>query len=183
VVGASPTDDTLVKDIDHLQPLIEPQERLSTRSEETAAALAPAESWYETTSASSGVKLSGDRAVFAQAAGAAATFTFTGTGVSWIGVPCEICGTADVWIDGTRVTMVDTYAPARPAASTTIYRSPPLAAGSHTLVVRVTGDRNGSSGGAFVVVDAFDVTVDGGNLLLPISLAPTSVLGAAGLRP
>jgi hypothetical protein len=57
VVGASPTDDTLVKDIDHLQPLIEPQERLSTRSEETAAALAPAESWYETTEHQQGRRL------------------------------------------------------------------------------------------------------------------------------
>jgi hypothetical protein len=138
---------------------------ISTHSEETAAALAPAESWYETTSASSGVKLSGDRAVFAQAAGAAATFTFTGTGVSWIGIPCEICGIATVLIDGTRVATVDTFAPARPAASTAMFASPPLAAGSHTLVIEVTGTANPSSTAAFVVVDAFDATVDGAGLL------------------
>lgn len=145
---------------------------LRTRSEETAGTRAPSGAWYEATSAGSGVALSGGRAVFAQLAGASATFTFTGTGVRWIGVPCEICGTADVWIDGTRVTMVDTYAPARPAASTTIFTSPALAAGSHTLVIAVTGDRNGSSGGAFVVVDAFDVVLDGATLLPAIQTSP-----------
>ena len=130
----------------------------STRFEESAATPAPAGAWFETTSAGVGVALSGDRAVFASAAGATATFTFTGTGVRWIGFPCERCGIADVLIDGTRVGTVDTFASARPAASTTMFASPPLAAGSHAVVIEVTGTANASSGDMFIVVDAFDVT-------------------------
>src|SRR3989442_12759620 len=88
------------------------------RSEETAGTLAPRDAWSETTSADSGVALSGDRAVYGSAAGSTATFTFTGTGVRWIGVPCEVCGVANVWIDDARVATVDTFAPTRPATST-----------------------------------------------------------------
>jgi photosystem II stability/assembly factor-like uncharacterized protein len=143
-----------------------------SRSEETSARLAGG--WFEITSAGVGVTLSGGRAV-AAAAEATASFTFTGTGVRWIGVPCEICGIATVLIDGTRVATVDTFAATRPAASMTVYTSPRLAVGSHTLVIEVTGTANAASGGAFVVVDAFETTVDGGVLVSPISLAPSSV--------
>lgn len=45
-------------------------------------------------------------------------------------------------------------------------------------MIEVTGTANTSSGDAFVVVDAFEVTLDGAGLLPPISMAPTSVLGA-----
>ena len=148
------------------------------RSEETAGTLAPRDAWSETTSADSGVALSGDRAVYGSAAGATATFTFTGTGVRWIGVPCEVCGVANVWIDDARVATVDTFAPTRPATSTVVYTSPRLGAGSHTLVIEVTGMVNTSSGDAFVVVDAFEVTLDGAGLLPPISAAATRALGA-----
>jgi photosystem II stability/assembly factor-like uncharacterized protein len=131
---------------------------LFDRFEETAATLAPAEAWSEATRTGADVRLSGDRGVFAAAPGATATFTFTGTGVSWLGFPCELCGIADVLIDGARVATVDTFASARPAASTVMFTTPRLAAGSHTLVIEVTGTANASSGDAFIVVDAFDVT-------------------------
>jgi hypothetical protein len=143
------------------------------RFEETAATLAG--SWFETTSAGAGVALSGDRAVYASAAGATATFTFTGTGVRWIGMACEICGIAEVLIDGTRVATVDTFAPVRPAASSAVYTSPRLALGSHTLVIEVTGSANTASSGAFVVVDAFDATLDGASLVPPIPVAPSNL--------
>jgi hypothetical protein len=142
------------------------------RSEETSATLAGG--WFEMTSASTGVALSGGRAV-AAAVAATASFTFTGTGVRWIGVPCEICGIANVLIDGTRVGTIDTFAPTRPAASTAVYTSPRLVAGSHTVVIEVTGTANAASGGAFVAVDAFDVTLDGGGVVSPIPVAPSSV--------
>src|SRR2546422_6281053 len=48
--------------------------------------------------------------------------------------------------------------PTRPVTSTVVYTSPRLGAGSHTLVIEVTGMVNTSSGDAFVVVDAFEVT-------------------------
>jgi len=129
----------------------------STRFEETSATLAPAASWSGVTSASTGVALSGDFAVIAPDAGATATFTFSGTGVSWIGFKCERCGIARVHLDGAVVATVDTYAPTRPAASGSLFSTTGLAAGSHTLVIEVTGTNNASSVGPFIVVDAFDV--------------------------
>jgi hypothetical protein len=131
-----------------------------TRFEETAATLAPAGAWSELTSASAEVPLSGGRAVFTDTARATATFTFTGTGVSWLGLRCETCGIASVRLDGTQAT-VDTFAP-RPRSAGVVFQRSGLAPGSHTLVIEVTGDRNPSSGGMFIVVDAFEVTGDGG---------------------
>jgi hypothetical protein len=127
-----------------------------TRFEETAATPAPAEAWWEVTNWNAGVKLSGDRAVYSVTNGARATFTFTGTGVSWLGVQCEICGIAHVNLDGASVGTVDTFAPDRRGSF--LFRASGLAAGTHTLVIEVAGVANVSSGGISVVVDAFDVT-------------------------
>ena len=58
-----------------------------------------------------------------------------------------------------------------------MYTSPPLAAGSHTLAIEVTGIANTSSVGPFIVVDAFDVTLDGAGALPPIPPVPRLTLG------
>src|SRR6266571_8504162 len=71
--------------------------------------------------AGAGVTLSGGQAAYSGAAGATATFTFSGTGVSWIGMKCEQCGIARVHLDGAVVATVDTYAPTRPATSGAMY--------------------------------------------------------------
>jgi hypothetical protein len=93
-------------------------------------------------------------------AGATVTYTFTGTAVSWIGLQCSICGIATVSIDGGDATSVDTAGPAAPGSpgltSEAVFTSPPLAPGSHTIVITVTGTT--TSSGAHIVVDAFDVT-------------------------
>src|SRR5881628_602192 len=89
--------------------------------------------------------LSRDRAAYSRDAGATATVPFVGTGIRWLGLPCELCGLADVLIDGTRVATVDTYGPARPAASMVMYTSPPLEPGSHTLTIEVAGHANPAS--------------------------------------
>ena len=129
-----------------------------TRFEETAAILAPGGAWTTISSGQAGAAMSGDSAVLSNATGATATFTFSGTGVSWIGLPCEICGIANVSIDGAPVATVDTFAPSRPATSQPVFATSGLGAGGHTLVIEMTGTQNPSSGGAYVVVDAFDVT-------------------------
>jgi hypothetical protein len=108
---------------------------------------------------------SGDTARSSNVAGDTASFVFTGTGVSWIGLRCSICGKAKVSIDGVEVASeIDTAGAAAPGspglASEVVFTASSLAPGSHTMVITVTGTT--SSGGAHVVVDAFDVTGAGG---------------------
>jgi hypothetical protein len=90
-------------------------------------------------------------------AGARATFAFTGTSVSWVGYRDRWSGIARVSLDGVLAATVDTYAAVDQAQAVLFSRSG-LAAGAHTLVVEVTGQRHPSSGGAWVWIDAFDVS-------------------------
>jgi hypothetical protein len=88
--------------------------------------------------------------------GSQANFTFTGTSVRWIGLRQYTTGIARVYVDGIFVTDVDTYAPTS-GPQDTLFASAPLAAGSHTLTIEVTGRKNAASVNTWVVVDAFDV--------------------------
>lgn len=67
---------------------------------------------------------------------------------------------AEIKPSGTPRGSVDTAGPAAvgsPAlASTSVFTASGLAPGTHTLVITVTG--NTTSGGAHVIIDAFDVT-------------------------
>ena len=87
-------------------------------------------------------------------AGATATFSFTGTSVSWIG--CEkgsAGGVADVFIDGvvqTRVKLNQSYP--TEGYQMTVFRKDGLAFGPHTITIQVV-----NTDGSYVVVDAFDV--------------------------
>ncbi len=84
----------------------------ATRVEEDnpAVSAGPAGAWVlrgaEIAAFSSGAAGSSD------IAGATATLSFTGTGVSWIGLKCSVCGIATVSIDGGAATSVDTAGPA-----------------------------------------------------------------------
>ncbi len=103
---------------------------------------------------------SGGSAGSSDIVGATATFTFTGTSVSWIGLKCNICGIATVSVDGGAATTVDTagaVAVGSPGlASAPVFTVSGLASGAtHTLVITVTG--TASSNGAHIIVDAFDV--------------------------
>ncbi len=89
-------------------------------------------------------------------AGAQVTFTFTGTSVRWIGLRGPNTGKARAFLDGSFVTDVDTYAPSN-GRQDTLFTSPPLAAGPHTLTIEVLGDKNPASTNVVIVVDAFDV--------------------------
>jgi len=132
----------------------------ATRIEENNPAVnaSPAGAWVlrgaEIAAFSSGAAGSSD------IAGATATLSFTGTGVSWIGLKCSVCGIATVSIDGGAATSVDTAGPAAVGspglASGVVFTASGLAAGPHALVITVTGTT--ASSGAHVIVDAFDVT-------------------------
>ena len=86
--------------------------------------------------------------------GATATFSFTGTSVSWIG--CEkdsAAGVADIYLDGIFVKeqkLFQTY-PIE-GYQMTIFRADGLTNGPHTLTIQVA-----NIDGSYVVVDAFDV--------------------------
>ena len=88
-------------------------------------------------------------------AGAHVTFTFTGTAVSWIGSRKNTAGIARVYLDGAFVTEIDTYAPTD-GLQNTLFTATGLAAGSHTLTIEVTGQKNAASNSAYIIVDAFD---------------------------
>jgi hypothetical protein len=84
-----------------------------------------------------------------------ATFTFDGTGVSWIGARGPQCGTARVFLDGAPVADTDTYAPTE-GPQHTDYSVQSLRRGTHTLTIEATG-RNPASSDGWILIDAFDV--------------------------
>lgn len=85
------------------------------------------------------------------ALGARATFSFTGTSVSWIGCEKRNIGRARVYIDGAFVKEVDMkrFEPIE-GFQRTVFRADGLTNGPHTLTVEAVG-------GGSIVVDAFDV--------------------------
>jgi Big-like domain-containing protein len=98
-------------------------------------------------------------AAVSSTSGAQATFTFTGTSISWIGARGPQTGIASVSLDGV-MTTVDTYFPTEQIQQT-VFTATGLADASHTLTIAVTGQQNPASQGALVVVDAFEVTSSG----------------------
>jgi hypothetical protein len=87
--------------------------------------------------------------------GAQATFTFSGTSVSWIGSRKSTTGIARVYVDGLFVREIDTYSPTD-GLQDTVFRVSNLAPGTHTLTIEATGRKNAASSSAYIVVDAFD---------------------------
>ena len=94
---------------------------------------------------------------WSQTAGDSMSVTFTGTGVQWIGPKNTNGGIADVSIDGTQVATVDTYAAAGKEFQQVLYGTTGLAAGSHTLTITVSGQKNAASSADTVVIDAINV--------------------------
>jgi hypothetical protein len=133
----------------------------TTRFEENAATYTGAWSTYgpETGNFSGGTLLASNQIA------ATATFTFTGTAVSWIGVKCNVCGIAMVSVDGGLPTIVNTSGPGAPGSlsSEVVFSASGLAPdAAHTLVITATGVGTALpgllTGGMYVAVDAFDVT-------------------------
>jgi hypothetical protein len=88
--------------------------------------------------------------------GAQATFTFTGTGVRWIGARGPQTGIARVVLDGAFVQDIDTYALTE-GPQHADFTATDLAAGTHTLTIQLIG-KNSASTNFWILVDAFDVT-------------------------
>jgi len=98
---------------------------------------------------------SGGSAAFSTTQGAQATFTFTGTSVTWIGGRARGTGIARVSVDGTFRAEVDTYSKTE-EIRVSMYTASGLANTSHTLTIEVTGRKNAAADDTFIVVDAFD---------------------------
>jgi len=86
-------------------------------------------------------------------AGSRAIFTFTGTGVSWIGCQKESCsGVAKVFVDGAFVKEINNWRPVPiEAFQHDSFRVDGLTPGTHTLMIEQ------QINGGYIVVDAFDV--------------------------
>ena len=89
-------------------------------------------------------------------AGAAATYTFTGTSVTWYTIKGKSQGVADVYVDGVKKATVNNY------SSTTTYKVARAVSGlpnaKHVLKIVVRGVKGSTSGtGTFVAVDAIKV--------------------------
>jgi hypothetical protein len=85
-----------------------------------------------------------------------ATLSFTGRQVLLYGLVDPNHGIAGVSIDGGAETTVDFYSATR-NGNVLVWASPILTAGQHTLKVRVTGEKNSSSGGAYLALDRADI--------------------------
>ena len=87
-----------------------------------------------------------------ETAGARATFSFTGTSVSWISCQKRSIGNAKVYLDGAFVAEIKNHRPVPiEGYQRTIFRADGLTDGPHTLTIEA------STSTGFVVVDAFDV--------------------------
>ena len=99
---------------------------------------------------------SGGTAVQSTVPGAIASFTFTGTSVTWIGNRNGNSGIGIVKVDGVLVSDVDLFARTE-EIHTPAFTVNGLSAGRHVLTIEVADHRNAESLGNAVVVDAFDV--------------------------
>jgi hypothetical protein len=83
--------------------------------------------------------------------GAATSFTFKGSSLTWVTATGPSMGKARVFVDGVLRTTVDNYATrARWGVRRTVAG---LSAATHTVVVVVTGSKRKASAGTDVVVD------------------------------
>lgn len=122
------------------------------RVEQNAAGVTYTGNWL----ANNGAFNSGSSAVMSAAAGSRATFSFTGCAVAWIGYRDQWAGVANVYVDGALKASVDTYASSG-VPKVVMYSVKGLSNGPHTVTVEASGQKNASSAGAWVWVDAFDL--------------------------
>jgi hypothetical protein len=140
--------------IDLLGDLVtaDPAPPLTWRYQQNSAAITYLGSW---SSASSG-SASGGSYVGASQPGAAAVATFEGDSVVVLARTAPWYGEAEIYVDGALVKTADLY------SSTVkwmqpVYTSTGLTDGEHTLVVKCKGNKNGSSSGTSIALDALDI--------------------------
>lgn len=123
----------------------------ATRVEQNDPGIVYSGNWYSNSASTN----SGGGAALTNTRGARASITFTGTGVSWIGVSDGWAGLASVYLDGT-LQVVDTFGPVTHYQQV-LFTARGLSAGPHTLSIEVTHERDGNTQGSWVWIDAFDI--------------------------
>ncbi|GAB3853960.1 RICIN domain-containing protein [Dactylosporangium cerinum] len=127
---------------------------------------------------------------YSDVAGGTATLSFTGTGVALRAVTDASHGIVAVSVDGGAETLVDEYSATR-QGDVTVWTSPRLASGTHTVRVRVTGNQRPGASHNWATVDRFEIStgvVAGSNYRIvnrnsgkPLAVAGNSTADGAGV--
>ena len=115
-------------------------------SDNTSTAIAYAGSWGTGTFSS----YYGGHDRYATAAGASATYSFTGSSVAWVAYKSTLRGSAQVWVDGVLKATVSLYSTTS-TAKAQVYAFNWATSGAHTIKIVVVG----TAGHPRVDVDAF----------------------------
>jgi alpha-amylase len=122
-----------------------------TRVDNTDSSITYSGNWYSNSNSAH----IGGVAALTNTGGSRATITFTGTGITWLGVADGWSGLATVYLDG-NMKIVDTYgSPTR--YQQPLYTARGLSSGTHTLSIEITHERDGNTQGSWVWIDAFDI--------------------------
>ena len=88
-------------------------------------------------------------------AGATASFSFTGTQMTWVTARGPAYGKAQIWVDGALKQTVDLYRSAQQWQYKITVAG--LASGTHNVLIKVLGTKNLSASDAGVVIDGFEI--------------------------
>jgi hypothetical protein len=122
-----------------------------TRIEQDNPNITYSGNWYSNESPNH----SGGVAALTNAPGARVALSFTGTGITWVGVMDGYAGLATVYVDG-NMKIVNSYAD--PALyQRGVYAVNGLTPGTHTFTLEVTHERAGKTEGSWVWIDAFEI--------------------------
>ena len=92
---------------------------------------------------------------FSNTAGDSAQLTFQGTGVKLISAYNDNLGYIGIYIDGTLDTTLDLYGPSK-VPDQVVYTKAGLTAGTHTIKVVVTGQKNPAANNIYALIDGFE---------------------------
>ncbi|MFM9692049.1 RICIN domain-containing protein [Streptomyces europaeiscabiei] len=94
---------------------------------------------------------------YSDTTGDTAALSFVGTGVTLRAVTAPSHGMVSVSIDGGSEALVDLYSAAR-TGDVSVWTSPRLASGKHTIRVRVTGTKRDAATHDWATIDRFQIT-------------------------
>jgi hypothetical protein len=122
-----------------------------TRIEQNDPSVIYSGNWYTNTNNAN----TGGLAVLTNTRGARASLTFTGSGITWLGVADGWSGYATVYLDG-QMTVLDTYSNVT-RFQKALFSAHGLSSGPHTLSIEVMHERGPGTEGSWVWIDGFEI--------------------------